>query len=190
MAEKNIPVLLDQTQVQISVGAAIEREELYGAQKLSVERDGTPLEKVVVSPWGALFDPKEFSNQSVDSQGTLEQKPVACDENGSPLPMHASSFKEARILTPAKWEELASFRAVKVMPAKCELPAGLYKTSFCYRDSVNLEDAFLVVRQDGAFLLAGETRLAPMQSKEEVYSFFETDEQDSDDSEGLGFESL
>ena len=90
-------------------------------------------------------------------------------------------------MEPADWKEMAAFRAKDVMPAKCDLAPGLYKTKFCYRDSVDLLDAFLICRSDGsAFLLTGERCPLPLRGKEETYEFFDQEES-AEESDEMSF---
>jgi hypothetical protein len=183
MAEKSFEVLVNNKPAQITIEGSINREELYGKQKLTVEKDG-PLEKVVLAQWGEMFLPGELKTHRIDSEGTLAEKAVACDEAGTPLTIHTSSFKEPRELAPAEWKELASFKAKDMMPAKCELAPGLYKTKFCYRDSVDLLDAFLIVKDGGiAFLLTGESTTVPLRGKDETYEFFDQEESEEEGDE-------
>lgn len=187
MAEKSFKVLAESNPIQIRIEGSIGREELYGKQKLTVEKDG-PLEKVVLAPWGEIFSPGDFKTQRVDSSGTLAEKAAACDEAGTALEPHVSSFKETRPITPAQWREMATFRAKDTMPAKCALAPGLYRTKFCYRDSVDLQDAFLVNKEDGsAFLLVGEVAEAPLRGKEETYDFFDQDDS-AEESSDMSFD--
>lgn len=177
---------------QIAIDSSISREDLYGRQKASVEKDGTTLEKVVVTPWGELLSPKSLKTESVDSEGSISEKPNQCDENGNILATNITSFKEARPIAVAQWHELAAFKTETVMPAKSNLPPGLYRTQFCYRDSVTLHDAFLVVREDAGFLLTGELRTVPAAGREETYEFFDdgSSDDETEDEDEMGFDSL
>lgn len=192
MAEKPITLILGETPEQITLDSSISREDLYGRQKGSVEKDGTTLEKVVVTPWGELFPPKALKSEAIDSEGSIAEKPNQCDENGNILATNITSFKEARPVTAAAWHELAAFKTESVMPAKTSLPPGLYRTQFCYRDSVTLHDAFLVVREDTAFLLTGELRTVPAAGREETYEFFDdgSSDEEIEDEDEIGFDSL
>lgn len=188
MAEKKISVLLGGNQEQIAIEGSFSREDLYGKQRVSIEKDGVELEKVLITQWGDVFSPRDFKSQTIDSSGSLAESTVPSDENGVPLPIQTSSFKETRDITPAKWSDLAGFRALSVMPASCGLPAGVYRTKFTYRDSANLQDAFLIVKETEAFLLSGEIRETPLKGLAETYNFFESEEEESDDE--MGFDSL
>lgn len=186
MADKSFQVLVDKKPAEVSIESSIQREELYGKQKVTVEKDG-PLEKVVLAPWGEIFVPEEFKTQRVDTDGTLAEKPIPSDESGTALENYTSSFKLAREIVPADWKEMASFRTKDVMPAKCGLAPGLYRTKFCYRDSIDLLDAFLISKSDGtAFLLTGELATVPLRRKEETYDFFDQEAGEEEDEMSFG----
>lgn len=186
MAEKSFEIEIAGEKVHVTQESAINREELYGKEKITIEKDG-PLEKVVLAPWGAIFRPEEFKNQRIDSSGTTVEKPETCDESGAPLEIHTTSFKTTRAATPAQWTDLATFKTKSVMPAKCELPPGLYKTQFCYRDTTDIQDAFLIIKPEGeAFLLTGELANVPFRGKEETYDFFDVTETEEDEEMSFG----
>jgi hypothetical protein len=192
MAEKPITLMLDEnTPVEFQLGASISREQLYGESKRSVEQEGTPLEKVIVTPWGELLPDKCTKGETVDNEGSLTGKTVECDETGEVMPVHITSFKEARKLTEAKWHEVACLKASKLMPVKVsgDLGEGIWKTQFCYRDSCTLEDGFLIIREDGAFLLTGAIKEVPFAGLEETYQFFEEEDETEEEDED-SFDSL
>jgi hypothetical protein len=121
--------------------------------------------------------------------------PLVQTEDGERLEPKPSSFKEKRDLQPAKHEDLASLRVDAVFPMECDLPPGLYRTLFTYRDAPLLKDAVLVVNADAAFLLTGTPVDAALRGQADVYSFFDDaeedrDEDDEDDDGRISFDML
>lgn len=169
----------------VSLGAAIKRDELYGKQSRSVEKDGEPLEKVILDPEGALFLPSHFCHLQVDADGSVDDDPITETPDGEVLPTRVSSFKEKRDIRPAQIEDLARLRVTAIMPATCDsLPAGIYSTKFTYRDAPVLKDAILNITSDAAFLLVGTSIESPFQGTADVYNFFDGDGADDTEDDG------
>jgi hypothetical protein len=184
MADKLILLQLGGSEVPVTIGATIRREELYGRQVRTVELDGLVLQKVVLDPEGNVFAPADIAHLPTDSQGSLTTPPLVQTEDGEPLPQQLSSFKQTRTLRPAGLADLARLRVDAVFPAACGLPPGFYCTEFTYRDAPVLKAAVLNVTSGGAFLLTGVFIDAPLQGKDDVYSFFEGDDPEEDDRDG------
>ena len=191
MADKIINLQLGETELPVTlVGGMIRREELYGKQTRTVEKDGDVLQTVVLDPEGNVFLPSDIAHLPTDGQGSLTTQAQVQAEDGQRLPPLASSFRETRPLRPAEIADLAGLRVDTVYAVVCDLPPGLYRTEFAYRDSPVLKTAVLNVTPEGAFLLAGCLVETPLQAKGDVYSFFdEGDDPDEDgDDEEISFE--
>lgn len=188
MALKTIPLQLNEKAVEISIGSTINREELYGKTQKSVEKDGTLLEKVTLSPEGEVFLSSDFTHLKVDGDGSLAEKPLAQTSEGVPLETQVSSFKERRTIEAATPTELAALKVQSVIPATTDFPVGLYKTQYTYRDSPTLNTAILNVTPEGAFLLVGETFETPFVGKTTTYDFFTDDEDESEEEEEMSFD--
>lgn len=182
MPEQVILLQWRDSEVSVTAGATIHREELYGRQiKTVVERDGAVLEKVVLDPEGNIFLTPDITYLQTDGQGSLTTPARVQTEDGELLPQQPSSFKAKRTLQPADLADLVRLRVDAVLPVACDLAHGLYSTEFTYRDSHVLKAAVLNVTPERAFLLTGSYIETPMQGKTDVYSFFDEDEEPADD---------
>jgi hypothetical protein len=178
MAEKIIKVEFGGNPVPLETGATIKREDLYGKQKKSVEQDGAPLEKVILTPEGEIYSPEFFTLQKIDSDGAIEGPTTICGEDGLALPLQASSYKEARAIKEIGAEEAVLLKTSSVIPiqtpvAELPLAPGFYKTTYNFRDSYETSDAVINVTPEGGYILIGEFSKPPMAAKEETYAFFE-----------------
>jgi len=187
MPEKSILMQLGDAEVPVTLGAAIHRQELYGRQARTVEKDGHVLYAVVLDPEGRDFLPSDIAHLQTDGHGSLTTAALVRTEDGEPLPQKPSSFKEKRTLRPAGLADLARLRVDAVFPVGCDLPPGLYCTQFAYRDAHLVKEAVLNVTSAGAFLLTGAFVEMPMQGRDDVYSFFD-EEEDPEPDEGDGDE--
>lgn len=184
MQEKTITLRYKNSPVEIKTEAAIKPETLYGKQKKSVEIQGVPLEKVLVTPWGEIFTPDQFTNDRLDEEGSLASPPLPCHpDDRSEMPVLPSSYKTTRLLEDAAEEDLLNLKVRSVIPISTTLPRGLYKTQYNYRDSATLETAIVNVTNKDAFLLVGDTCQAPFLKKEETYSFFNEEENENPEEE-------
>lgn len=191
MAEKSILLQHGDREVPVKLGATIHREALYGRQSKTVEKDGEPLQKVVLDAEGHVFHPSDVAYLPTDSRGSLAAPPLAQTEEGEPLEPKPSSFKVKRALQPVGVGALVRLRVDAVFPAECGLPPGLYSTEFAYRDAPVLKTAVLNVTPHGAFLLTGVPVETPLQGKTDIYSFFDEPEDEVDDDgddEDISFE--
>lgn len=184
MPDKLILLQLGEAEVPVTLGAAIRREELYGRQARSVEKDGQVLQTVVLDAEGNVFLPSDIAHLQVDGRGSLTAPVLVQTEDGEPLPQKPSSFKEKRALRPGTLADLARLRVDAVFPVRCDLPPGFYCTEFAYRDAHVLKEAVLNVTSEGAFLLTGTSVETPMQGRADVYCFFDQEDEDPDQDEG------
>jgi len=188
MAEKIIKFLYDNKEIEVAVEATIKREELYGKQSKVVEKDGTPLEKGILTPTGQLFPASAFGTVRVDEKGALIDSPVPQTEDGKQAPTYISSFKESRPLKKITPGDVVDLSVESVIPVKQQvLDEGYYGTEYTYRDSTKLQDAVLVVKGEGdkkeSYLLIGDRKETPMLGKLETYNFFEDDEDEAEEEE-------
>ena len=184
MADKVILFQLGDSEVPVTVGATIHRQELYGRQTRTVEKGGEVLHAVVLDPEGNAYFPPDVAHLQTDGQGSLTTAALVQTEDGEPLPPKPSSFKAKRPLQPAALADLARLRVDAVYPVACGLPPGLYRTEFTYRDAPVLKSAVLNVTPDGAFLLTGFYVETPLQGPADVYAFFDEDEDVEPDDDG------
>lgn len=185
MATKAIPLKFEDKTVEVGIGSAIKREELYGKSKKSIEKDGIVLEKVTLSPEGEIFLPSDFTHLRMDGDGCLVETPIPKTEEGEVLETKTSSYKTERPLKAATPADLAALKIKSVLPAESDLPVGFYSTEYTFRDSPTLSAAILNVTPTGAFLLVGETLETPFQGKTDTYDFFaEDDNAEDEDEEG------
>ena len=177
MAEKVVQFHFGAVAVYVTIGATIHRSELYGKQVRTREKDGVALQEVLLDPEGQIFLPSAFAHLQTDSEGSLAETPLVQTVDGEMLDLKLSSFKEARPLEPATIQDLLSLRVSAVLPARCDLAPGLYKSTWTYRDSHQLKQAVLNITAAGdGFLLTGDLVESPLQGKPDVYSFFTADE--------------
>jgi hypothetical protein len=194
MPEKSMPLQLGGEEVSLLLGAAIQRAELYGRQRKTVEIGGELLEKVVIDTEGHVFLPSDITHLATDGSGSLAIPPLVRTDDGAKLDLKPSSFKERRQLQPAAISDLAALKVEAVFPVRCDLQPGLYSTEFAYHGAHILKYAVLIVDEDAAFLLTGIRVDAPLQGPSDVYSFFEEEEPEDegdgeeDDDGGLSFQ--
>jgi hypothetical protein len=180
MPEKLILLRLDDAEVSIRIGKSIHRDELYGRQRKSVEKNGVPLRRVVLDPEGRVFLHSDLAHLPTDTDGSLTSNPLFQNEDGEGLDLKPSSFKETRDLQVAGLDSLTTLRVDTVFPVECGLPPGIYTTEFTYHDSPLLKTAVLIVRVDEAFLLTGTQVDSPLQGRTDLYSFFVSPDDDED----------
>lgn len=191
MAEKIIKFLYEHKEIEVGVESTIKREELYGKQSKSIEKDGIPLEKGILTPSGQLFPASAFGTVRVDEDGALTNSPIPQTEDGKQAPIFISSFKEARPLKKIEPAEVVDLSVESVIPInQQDLEEGYYGTEYTYRDSTKLQDAVLVVKGAGdkkeSYLMVGDRKETPMLGKLETYNFFE-DEGDEPEEEEVDF---
>lgn len=183
MADKLILLQHGDAEISVTIGATIHRDELYGKQTKTVEKDGEPLQKVILDPEGNVFLPSDVTHLPTDGQGSLAEPALVQSEDGETLDPKPSSFKEKRPLHEAGVGDLAALRVDSIIPVQCDLPPGLYRTEFTYRDAPVLKTAVLTVTAEGSFLLVGTPVETPLQGKTDVYSFFDAGDDEPDDDE-------
>ena len=110
--------------------------------------------------------------------------------DGQPVETLPSSFEEAAPLEELPLSTLAGFCVSDIYPLEnCKLEAGLYSTWFAYRKGPERKEALVLVREDGAFLMAGYRKNSPLVGLGIIYDFFDAASKDDDteDEDDLDF---
>lgn len=193
---KRITVTFDGVDVPIDMDRQVKKEDLYGRQRRVVQdSEGVELERAQLTPEGELVRAQELATVTVDAQGSLLASPIYL-RDGEPLEPQASSFKERRPITSVPFENLLEFSVRSVYPVTLAeaavLNSGLYATTFNYRDSVDPEDALLLIQQDRpSFLLVGTRHEFPFVGKGASYNLFDAeDEVEQEDAADFDFGEL
>jgi len=185
---KSIILTLGKKNFCVELGRKVTKDDLYGKVKRVVEKDGLPLDRGLLSPNGSIIQRKALSSVRLDSQGTpIETEEVLHDGKlVEPLP---SSFDESAPLEELPIKALAGFCVTDVYPIVCEMPKGLYSTWFAYRKGPDRKEALVLVREDGAFLMAGYRKNSPLVGLGVIYDFFdaESTDDDTEDEDDLDF---
>ena len=186
---KPIYLTFEEKDYKVELGRKVSKDDLYGKVKRVVEKDGQPLNRVLLGPDGSLLPRKALSSIRLDPDGTpVEPEEVIHD--GSPVKILPSSFEESAPLDELPITALAGFCVSDVYPLEdCELPVGLYSTWFAYRKGPERKEALVLVQEDVAFLLAGHRKNSPMVGLGVVYDFFDaaSTEDDTEEDDDLDF---
>lgn len=173
----------------VELGRKVTKDDLYGKVKRVVEKDGQPLDRGLLSHDGNLLARKSLSSVRLDPEGTpVELEKVLHD--GQPVETLPSSFEEAAPLEELPLSTLAGFCVSDIYPLEnCKLEAGLYSTWFAYRKGPERKEALVLVREDGAFLMAGYRKNSPLVGLGIIYDFFDAASKDDDteDEDDLDF---
>ena len=173
----------------VELGRKVTKDDLYGKVKRVVEKDGQPLDRELLSHDGNLLARKSLSSVRLDPEGTpVEPEEVLHD--GEPVELLPSSFDEAAPLEELPLSALAGFCVSDVYPLEnCKLEAGLYSTWFAYRKGPERKEALVLVREDGAFLMAGYRKNSPLVGLGIIYDFFDaaSTDDDTEDEDDLDF---
>jgi len=186
---KPIVFTLGKKDFSVELGRKVTKDDLYGRVKRVVEKDGQPLDRGLLGPDGSLLPRKSLSSIRLDPEGT----PVEAEEvlhDGKPVETLPSSFEESAPLEELPITALAGFCVSDVYPLEvCDLPKGLYSTWFAYRKGPDRKEALLLVREDGAFLMAGHRKNSPLVGLGVVYDFFDaaSTEDDAEEDDDLDF---
>jgi len=159
--------------VEASLQSKIGKDDLYGRIECEVQQNGKRMERGWLLPDGLTFRRSQVSATSVDPEGSPADPPeVQCA--GQKVELRPSSFDGEESLEPVPLETLARFVTNDVYPLEVtNLSPGLYRGLFNYRKSARQRDALVLVREDGAFLLAGELKACPMVGRTVAYQFFD-----------------
>jgi hypothetical protein len=169
----------------------VSKEDLYGRVQKLVLKDGQALKKAYLLADGSAVPVSGLSNVKVDPDGTpIEDEILTVD--GAEVSLQPSSFEEAANLEKAPLSSLAGFCCSDVYPINgLDLSAGLYRTWFSYRKSIDRKEALLLVKESQeAFLLVGHFKSSPLVGVSVIYSFFDSDDEGPDDEDDLDFSML
>jgi len=176
----------------ISAGLAskVDKKSLYGYAKRIVEKDGRPLARGILRPDGHLLRRDELTTAYVDPQGTPVEA-VVTEIDGKPAQLQPSSFDQESPLTPVSLTTLVGFNVTDVYPLEnVTLPPGLYQTAFTYRKALQPKEAFLLVKEGEAYLLAGRMKKTAFVGLNVAYEFFDAESEPQEESEELDFSML
>ena len=186
---KPIVFTLGKKDFSVELGRKVTKDDLYGRVKRVVEKDGQPLGRGLLGPDGSLLPRKALSSIRLDPEGTpVEPEEVLHD--GKLAETRPSSFEESAPLEELPITALAGFCVYDVYPFEvCDLPKGLYSTWFAYRKGPDRKEALVLVREDGAFLMAGHRKNSPLVGLGVVYDFFDaaSTEDDAEEDDDLDF---
>jgi len=173
MAAKILKLKVAGQAIEASLQSKVGKDDLYGRVEHEVEQDGKRMERGWLLPDGVTLRRSQVAMTSVDPEGSPAEPPeVQCA--GQKVELRPSSFDSEECLEPAPLETLARFVTMDVYPLEATgLSPGLYRGLFNYRKSARQRDALVLVRADGAFLLAGQLRSCPMAGRTVAYQFFD-----------------
>ena len=173
MAAKSLKLSVSGKEITAALESKISKDDLYGRVDHLVEQGGQRLERGWLLPDGSTFRKSQVAMTSVDAEGSPAESPeIHCA--GQKLELRPSSFDGAETLEPVPLETLARFVTTDVYPLDPGgLAPGLYRGCFNYRKSARPRDALVLVREDCAFLLAGQLKACPMVGRTVAYQFFD-----------------
>ncbi|HEX2751230.1 MAG TPA: hypothetical protein VHM91_24685 [Verrucomicrobiales bacterium] len=190
MASKSLKLSVAGAEVAADLQSKISKDDLYGRVVQIVEQEGRALERGWLLPDGSLFRKSQIAMTAVDPEGSPAESP-AIQSAGQTLELRPSSFDNGESLEPVPMETLARFVTTDVYPLEATgLAQGLYKGSFNYRKSARPRDALLLVREDGAFLLAGQLKACPLLARTVAYDFFDAQESPDEAGDPLDFSMM
>lgn len=189
---KSAKFTLKGSEIELGIGTSIDISELYGSAKRIVVKDNEELIRGTLTPDGRLYAKDDISRTQQDSNGCYPLKATVQTEDGQVAVLHNSTFKETRELEPLENPFFPNFAVSTVYPvvAPESISLGAYKTQFAYKDTNDLADAILIVRNSKtlnareAFLLVGETKDAPEIGPIVNYNFFESEEVTEEEESG------
>lgn len=182
MAAKTLKLTVAGEEIAASLESKIGKDDLYGRVEHVVEKDGARLERGWLLPDGVIFRKSQVAMTAVDPEGSPAESPeIYCA--GQKMELRPSSFDGSEALEPAPIETMARFATADVYPIEAPgLAPGLYRGTFNYRKSARPRDALVLVREDGAFLLAGQLKACPMLGRTVAYEFFDAAEAAAEES--------
>jgi len=175
--------------IEAELDSKVNKKDLYGYAKRIVQKDGVVLDRGYLTPDGNLISRKAIELEKCDPEGTpLED--ILTEVNGEIATKLPSTFEQAQNLNKVDFKELIGFNVSDVYPITINnLEPGLYSTSFSYYASIARKEAFVLVKNDSAYLLAGESKATSWVGNIVYYDFFNTAEEE-EDSEELDFDMI
>jgi hypothetical protein len=175
----------------------LERKKLYGWSDLvATDKTGEVCSSAYLSTDDALVIPSGgYKQGTVDENGKWVDKSniIACDQDGKPLTVYASSFDAPIELTESVTAEefLDNDWEAVYQLVNAELAAAvgdkIYRFDFCYRSSTNHNFGYLINTPGGLFLFAGDQQEFPLVSLAEQTVIDETEEEPEEDIDDLDF---
>ncbi|MGQ0799463.1 MAG: hypothetical protein ACT4NL_05030 [Pseudomarimonas sp.] len=186
---KPLNFTLAENALSFELGSKVDKRALYGYASRIAEKDGKALERGLLLADGALLPRNALASPRVDPEGSPVE-PIEVLIDGQPATPLRSSFDETLPLTPASLLDFARFSVRDVYPLTfaegSSLASGVYRTEFAYRAGPQRNEAMLMVKADGAFLLVGVQKQSTQLGLAATYEFFDADE-NVEDSDELDF---
>lgn len=186
---KEITFSLNGQRLAAELESQVSKRDLYGYSKKSVEKEGHRLARGYLSPEGQLLRQRELSSVRLDPEGTPVEEPTVLI-SGNPAEYQPSAFDRENPLDPVPLTDLIGFNVSNVYPLilQDQIPSGLYATSFAYRKSYLLKDAYLLVKEEKeAYLLVGVAKKTTFVGLNVTYDFFDAEDMEEGDEDELDF---
>lgn len=180
-----------------SAPVKLERKKIYGWSDLvATDKSGEVCGSAYLSPDDALLIPASgYKQGSVDEAGRWVEKSdlTACDEDGNPLPIYASSFDApielTQTVTPEEFLDNDWESVYQLVNAELAAAVGndIYKFDFSYRGGTNHNFGYLINAPGGLFLFAGDVQEFPLISLVEQTVIDEVEEEQEEEIDDLDF---
>ncbi|HAB14887.1 MAG TPA: hypothetical protein PLX89_20305 [Verrucomicrobiota bacterium] len=172
------------------LGGKITPEDLYGAVKTLVEKEGRPLESGYLSPDGRLLRRQQISTVNLDPEGSPVEAPLMTFDS-EPVEQSPSSFEKEAALQEVPVTQLVGFNVSDVYAIDVAgMKPGLYETTFNYRASYQPRAALLLVKPSEAYLLVGQAKRISFVGNNLTYEFFDSVESDAAEADPLDFSMM
>ena len=173
MAVKALKLIVGGRELGANLESKVTKDDLYGRVEHIAEQGGKRLERGWLLPDGSTYRRGQVAATSVDPEGSPAETPEV-QSAGQRMELRPSSFDGAENLESVPLEVLARFVTTDIYPVEVTgLTPGVYRGAFNYRKSARPRDAMLLVREDGAFLLVGQTKACPAVGRTVAYQFFD-----------------
>jgi len=184
---KELKFKLGEQPVTVQLASKVDKKNLYGYARRVVEKDGKTLSRGILCPDGKLLRRDEVTTAYVDPEGTPVEE-IVTEVDGKLVTPQPSSFEQEASLTPVPLTSLLAFNVSDVYPLEgVSLAPGLYRTTFSYRKALQPKEAFILVKETEAYLLAGRLKRTAFVGLNVAYEFFDAEGQGGDESEELDF---
>jgi hypothetical protein len=184
---KEIKFKLGDQTVTGQLGSRIEKKALYGYSRRVAEKDGKILSRGALSADGRLLRRDEIAAIKVDPEGTPVED-IMTELDGALADLRPSAFEQDNPLEEVPIIRLATFSVTDVYPVDdLGLKPGLYGTQFSYRKSIQPKEALLLVKDGQGYILVGEAKQTTFVGLSVAYSFFDAEEEESEEGEELDF---
>lgn len=184
---KELKFKLGDKPITVQLASKVDKKALYGYARRVVEKDGKPLSRGVLCPDGKLLRRDEITTAYVDPEGTPVEE-IVTEVDGKAVTSQPSSFDQESELVPVPLQALIAFNVSDVYPfEEIELPPGLYRTTFTYRKALQPKEAFVLVKENESYLLAGRLKRTAFVGLNVAYEFFDAEGQEGGESEELDF---